>query len=237
MQVLVGGGYNPDIGGTVTACTHRAETVLLDGTQQHLLCFQREVAYLVKEQRAAVGFPEIPVLVGNGSRKRALHMPEQVRLGLFGGECAAVHRNERLVFHPAVIMYHPGKMLLARAVFTQYQHAYTCRGYHTDALLDALEGRSFPFEDRCPDIFLPFLLLEQGAYERQKLVLHQYLGQVIRRSELHALHRRMHFGVIGHDNERLSHARIPHLAQQSDTLAVGQAQVGKDYVVFLTACQ
>ena len=67
LLVHVGGGYNPDIGGTVTACTHRAVTVLLNGTQQHLLCFQREVAYLVKEQRAAVSFPEISLVTNSKS--------------------------------------------------------------------------------------------------------------------------------------------------------------------------
>ena len=36
----------------------------------------------------------------------------------------------------------------------------------------------------------------------------------------------MHFGIVGHDNERLHHTFLAHPAQQVDTVAVWQAQVG-----------
>jgi hypothetical protein len=72
-----------------------------------------------------------------------------------------------------------------------------------------------------PDI--PFF--QYAAEQRHKFVLDQLFGYVVQRTEFHAFHRRMHFGIVGHDNERLHHAFLAHPAQQVDTVAVGQTQV------------
>ena len=44
-------------------------------------------------------------------------------------------------------------------------------------------------------------------------VLHELLGYVVQRTEFHAFNRRMYFGIVGHDDERLRHAFFAHPAQ------------------------
>ena len=60
-----------------------------------------------------------------------------------------------------------------------------------------------PYEYR--HLALPFLFtfLDNGMEKRNEFVLHQLFGDIVQRTEFHALHCGMHLGVIGHDNERL----------------------------------
>ncbi len=41
----------------------------------------------------------------------------------------------------------------------------------------------------------------------------------------------MHFGIVGHDDERLRHAFLAHPTQQVDTVAVGQTQIRNYYII------
>ncbi len=58
------------------------------------------------------------------------------------------------------------------------------------------------------------------SIENQSLVLHELLGYVVQRAEFHTFNRRMHFGIVGHDDERLRHTLFAHPTQQVDTIAV-----------------
>ena len=54
LQVLVGGGYQPDVEAALPGRAHRPIAFLLQGTQKEHLGPVGEVADLVQEQRAAV---------------------------------------------------------------------------------------------------------------------------------------------------------------------------------------
>ena len=68
-----------------------------------------------------------------------------------------------------------------------------------------------------PDI--PFF--QYGTEQRHEFVLHELFGYVVQRTEFHAFNRRMHFGIVGHDDERLRHTLLAHPAQQVDAVTIG----------------
>ena len=57
---------------------------------------------------------------------------------------------------------------------------------------------------------IPFFLYT--AEQRDEFVLYKSLGYVVKRAEFHALHSSVHFGVVGHDDERLHHPFLAHPA-------------------------
>ena len=99
-----------------------------------------------------------------------------------------------------------GDMLLARAVLAQYQHAHPGGRNKMYPFLDIAVCFSLPYEYR--DLALPFLFtfLDNGTEKRYEFVLHQLFGNVVQRTEFHALHGSMYFGIVSHDDERLHHA-------------------------------
>ena len=116
-------------------------------------------------------------------------------------------------------------MLLARAVLPEYQHAHIGWGYQPYPLHDGLERRAVTREQwHTAPSGVPFF--QYVPQQGDELVLHKLLGYVVQRAEFHAFNRRMHFGIVGHDDKGLHPALLAHPAQQVDTVAVGQTQVG-----------
>jgi hypothetical protein len=64
-----------------------------------------------------------------------------------------------------------------------------------------------------------------GANKGDELIFHKLFGDVIQRTELHAFHGGMYFGVIGHYNERLQLSLFAHPAQQVYSVAIRQTQI------------
>ena len=163
------------------------------------------------------------------TRERTSDVSEESRRRKFFGERTAVHSHKRLSCPLALVVQQVGDMLLARAVLPEYQHAHVGGGYQPYPLHDGLERRAVTREQghtASPDI----PLFQYGTEQRHEFVLHELFGYVVQRTEFHAFNRRMHFGIVGHDDERLHPALLAHPAQQVDTVAVGQAQVGNNDV-------
>ena len=74
----------------------RIDLALLQGAQQLDLGFERQLADLVEEQRAAVGFLELADAPVDGAGERALLVAEQDALDQVLGDGAAVDGDERL---------------------------------------------------------------------------------------------------------------------------------------------
>ena len=64
-----------------------------------------------------------------------------------------------------------------------------------------------------------------------QFVLHKLFGYVIQRTEFHAFHGCIHFGVVGHYDEGLQLPFLAHPAQQVYAVPVRQTQVGNHDVI------
>ena len=143
------------------------------------------------------------------TRKRAFDMSEECRGRKFFGERTAVHSHKRFSCPLALIMQMVGDMLLARTVLPEYQYTHIGRGYQPYPVHDFLKGGTVTGKNghtASPDT--PFF--QDVAKQRHKFILHKLFGNVVQRAEFHAFHRRMHFGIVGHDDERLHHAFLAH---------------------------
>ena len=115
-------------------------------------------------------------------------------------------------------------MLLASTVLSEYQHTHICGGYQPYPLHDGLKRRAVTGKDgHTASSCVSFL--QYAAEQRDEFVLHKLLRYVVQRTEFHAFDCRMHFGIVGHDDERLHHAILSHPAQKVDAVAVGKTQV------------
>ena len=70
-----------------------------------------------------------------------------------------------------------------------------------------------------------------GTEKRDQFILHKLFGDIVYRTELHAFHCGMHFGIVGHDNEGLHLSLLSHPAQKVYTVTVRQMQVGNHDVI------
>ena len=117
-----------------------------------------------------------------------------------------------------------GDVLLASAVLSEYHYAHVGDGYQLYPVHDFLKGGTFTGEHEHPAVSrLPLLLY--GADKGDEFVLYQFLWNIVCRTELHAFHGGMHFGVVGHYDERLHHPLLAHPAQQVYSVSVRQTQV------------
>ena len=229
LQIFVGGGNDTYIETSVRLVAYGTVLPFLYGTKQQLLRFQRQIAYLVQKQRTAICLVEISLRSGVCTRKCTLDMPEKCRRGKLDGERAAIHRHEGLAGTLAFFMQVMGYMLLARTVLAEYQHAHLGRGNQLYPLHDGSESRTVTGEHGHVPLSAVLFFLNV-AEQRDKLVLDQQLGDVVQRTELHALHGGMHLGIVGHDDERQCQSFFPHPPQQVYSVSVRQAQVGKHYI-------
>ena len=76
-KVAMGGGDKPHINGKRLVAADPLHLPLLNRPQQADLHHWRDIAYLIKKQRAAIRFQKIPRLVCFGTRKRALDVSEE----------------------------------------------------------------------------------------------------------------------------------------------------------------
>ncbi len=121
-------------------------------------------------------------------------------------------------------------MFLARAVLSEYHHAHVGCCYQPYAVHDFLKGGTFTGEHGHTGLSrLPFFLY--GTEKRDKFILHKLFGDIVYRTELHAFHCGMHFGIVCHDNERLHLSLLSHPAQEVYAVTVRQAQVGNHDVI------
>ena len=109
---------------------YRAIFPLLQQSQQLYLQFQRKIADLIEEGRAAVGELDEPLFALGRSGKRPAGMPEQFALHQRAHQRAAIDRDERPA--PAGGVQRARHHLFARAALAQQKH----RGERTFQLFD-----------------------------------------------------------------------------------------------------
>ena len=80
LEVLVGGGHQPDVGADRLGAAQALELPLLQHAQQLDLRRQIQLADLVEKQRAALGQLEAALLGRLRAREGALLVPEELRL-------------------------------------------------------------------------------------------------------------------------------------------------------------
>jgi hypothetical protein len=81
---------------TLSACADRLDLALLQRAQQLHLRRQRQLADLIQEQGAAIGFRELADMAVGGAGEGSALVTEQDRLNQIVGNGAAIDRNERL---------------------------------------------------------------------------------------------------------------------------------------------
>ena len=112
-----------------------------------------------------------------------------------------------------------GDMLLACAVLSEYHHAHVGDGYQLYPVHDFLKGGTFTGEHGHPAVSRLTLFL-YGADKGDEFVLYKFLWNIVKRTEFHAFHSGMHFGIVGHDDERLHLSLLAHPAQQVYSIAI-----------------
>src|SRR5690606_23770217 len=75
----------------------RLNLAFLQKPKEFWLNIQRQIAYFIEEQRAAVGRADHSRRIGHGAGKRAFSVSEQVAFGKFLWHGCAVERHENLV--------------------------------------------------------------------------------------------------------------------------------------------
>ncbi|MNR00641.1 hypothetical protein D3C85_1164200 [compost metagenome] len=122
-QLHVGRRQHPHIDGDALARAQAHHFALLQHAQQLDLDRHRQVADLVEEQGAAVGFFEPAGLGAEGAGECAFFVTEQLGLDQRFGKRPAVDRHERLVAPAAQVVDVAGHQLFAGAGFADDQYA------------------------------------------------------------------------------------------------------------------
>src|SRR5206468_3121120 len=115
---------------------HRPDLVLLEDAQELRLERWRDVADLVQEDRAAVGFGEEPGRVADRAGEGAAHVPEELALEQRLGERAAVDGHERPLAARAVRVDGTCDELLAGAALAEDEHRAAPGRNARDRLVD-----------------------------------------------------------------------------------------------------
>ena len=116
-HVAVGGRDQAEVDLDRLLGADRIDLALLQRAQQLDLGVERQLADLVEEQRAAVGFLELADALVDGAGERALLVAEQDALDQVLGDGAAVDGDERLAGALALALDGARDQLLADAAF------------------------------------------------------------------------------------------------------------------------
>ena len=122
LEVLVGGGEDPDVHLDRLRAADALQLALLQGAEDLGLGRERHVADFVEQQRAAVGLLELSELAAEGAGERALLVAEELRLEQRLGNRRAIELHERPAAASRVLVNGLGDQLLAGAALTENQH-------------------------------------------------------------------------------------------------------------------
>ncbi len=185
---------------------------LLQRAQQLGLQIDRQLADFVQKHGAALGDRQQPVLGFIGAGEGALDVAEQLALDQGRNQRAAVHRNKRLVAVRPGVVNRARHQLLAGAALAQDQHRMRAVRRLGDDAVKLLHLRRAA-DDRA-EAFLGLDLLAQDAVfagelqmpdhalqQQPKLFQVERLGDIVVGAVLHRLHRRLHGGVAGDDDD------------------------------------
>ena len=126
-EVDVGGCHDAHIDLLDLARTHADDFARLEHAQQLGLDGHGQVAHLVEEDGAAVGFLEISLSLTYGTRVCALDMAEEFRVDGAFGQAAAIDCDALLETSARAVVEYLVEEILACAIFAGHQHGYVVR--------------------------------------------------------------------------------------------------------------
>jgi hypothetical protein len=160
------------------------------------------VADLIQEEGPPVALFEFPHAPRQGSGEGSLLVAEELALEQGLGDGGAIHRQERLIPAPAVVVDRPGHHLFPGAALPPQEDGHFGGRHLADHLVDLLHGRGGPHQGlfRLPGFFpvrqRHHLLHHPGDFQGP-LYQSPHLGNVegfediIEGPELHGLNRRL----------------------------------------------
>jgi hypothetical protein len=220
----------------------------LQHAQQLRLSGSGDVAELVEEQRAAVRRFEAPD-PGLRARERARFSAEQLRLHQLAWQRAEVHLEERLVAHGGVGLHDVREHFLACAVRAgdedRYVRMRNVRGrghqrvHGIAPINDAAEV--IPLRQLGPR-FVALLMdgarlvlrasqVQQISHGGEQPCVVPRLGDVVRRTGLHQLHRHFQMSPGGEQNDRNFRIQRPDLAEQRHAFLAARGLAAKVHVL------
>ena len=205
---------------------------------------------LVEEQGAALGRLEETFLVDLRAGEGALHVAEELALDQALGDCAAIHRDERLLRARALGVHRARDQLLADAALAGDEHRGPRHRHLVDQLEHALHGGAAPdhvAEPRAPLELLAqeLIVLGQRPAPRRQLALlqrpfdqrHDFRGearrllQIAERAQLQRPLADVLAAEGGHDDDFGLRLALLHLAQHVQAVAaLPDPQVGDHHV-------
>src|SRR5512143_2026425 len=242
LQVLVGGGDEPDVDLAALVAAHGTDDLVFDDPEQFGLERQAHVADLVEEDGAALGFLEDAFLGGDGAGECAAHVAEQLGLKQRLGDGGAVDGYKGHVPAGAVVVDDPGKELFAGPGLAKQKDAAPGIGDLPDLVQDGFE-RGALADDAAEIVILPDLALEQDVLGLEALLtegvpddlldllVDDGLHDVVVRAGTEGLDGRVEGRVGGDDDDDLVGVPFPHPGEHLDAVHAGQDDVGQDDVV------
>ena len=211
------------------------EGAIREHAQQARLQLRRHVADLVEKQRAALGLLEAAAAQGLRAGEGAALVAEQLGLEQVLGHRRGVDGDERLRRTGAVPVQRPRDQLLAGAGLAGDQHRGTRLRQPPDGAKHLLHRRRLAEDFRCftdrlePGPFPP-AFAERPAYEFDRLVDIERLGQVFVGAALERRDRGFQIRVRRHHDYRHARVLLLHLLQQLDARGARHAHVGHQHL-------
>ncbi len=212
LEVLVGGGDDPEIAAQGGGAAHPAEFPGLQHPQQVNLHLHGNVAHFVQEEGAGIGHFQAALLGVFGVGEGAFLVAEELALQELLGEGPAVDGNEGGVAPRALGMDGPGHQFFAGAGFPGDQDGGIGLRHIDNGFKQLDHGRGLAHQ-----VFKPGdggdPLLQDQVFHGQVLHLHQFLDgeaeflevegleQIVVGAQLHGLHRVLNGAVGGHHDD------------------------------------
>src|SRR5216684_4236411 len=146
-QIVISGRYQPHVGATGLVVADWLELTFLKHPEQFGLHLRREIAYLVKEQSAAVGELKASHAILERPAETSLNVPKELALKQFAGNGSAVDLDQRTYTARTALMDRARDQLLADSGFPKNQHRGVGRSDHVD-LLEYVPDAGTPSRDR-----------------------------------------------------------------------------------------
>ena len=239
LQVFVGGCQHAYIDVNSFVAAYPRNLVLLQRPQHFRLGRQRHVAYLVQEQRPAVGLLKLARLVLDGTGKRTFYMTKQLTLNQFGRNSCTVDLHQRLRSPVALGMYEPRYNLFARTVSAGDEHTRVRRRYLVNHLAHALDSLTLAYHLEPGTHFLlqHLRLLHQSLVlqrvlrrDKQTIQVYRLLDE-IGRATLDTIDGRLDISVTRNHHHRTLHFRLTQCRQQLYSIHLRHLDVRENQVV------
>ena len=211
-EVPVADGDQTDIDLAFSRVAHFPDHLRLQHPQQLRLCLHAQVGHLIHKERAFVRSLEQAVFCGHGAGERALDVAEQLTLKQGRHERTTVTSQQGVILPATQLMDGPGEHLLARTALAGDQNGAVGRSHTLDQSEHTFHRAAVT--DDALEPLMDLQLSSQGhvlSHQRGtlahllkhhlELIGRKRLAQIVGRTFLHRLHRRLHRRVPGNDDD------------------------------------